>query len=113
MATKPNDQAAQADFDLNLDEIEVQPILPAASAPESPAKEFDLISVRKEDTRGRLAIFFLLGFFFLLFAGMVLAAWDSTDKLTSIKEVALTLSGILSGPLGFVIGYYFRSSEDN
>lgn len=77
-----------------------------------PLNILDPISTKKEDTRGRLALFFVGGFFFILSLGMILAGVSEGDKITDAKDILLTISGILSGPLGFVIGYYFRSSEE-
>jgi hypothetical protein len=78
-----------------------------------PLEDINVISVKREDTRGRLAIFFLLGFFVIIIIGMIIAAINEGDKVNSMKETLLVISGILSGPLGFVIGYYFRSREED
>ncbi|MFQ5493155.1 MAG: hypothetical protein ACE5DX_03290 [Candidatus Dojkabacteria bacterium] len=77
----------------------------------APVRDLNVISVKREDTRGRLAIFFLIGFFIILALSIGLVAISEGDKVTGVKEVMLTISGILSGPMGFVIGYYFRSKE--
>lgn len=79
---------------------------------QDPIDYLDPVSTKREDTRGRLAMFFLAGFFLILSLGIVLAGFSDGDKVTDAREILLTISGILSGPLGFVIGYYFRSSEE-
>jgi nitrogen fixation/metabolism regulation signal transduction histidine kinase len=78
-----------------------------------PIKDYNVISEKREDTRGRLAMVFLLGFFVILLVALIVAVISSDDKVTAIKEVVLAISGILSGPLGFVVGYYFRSKEED
>ncbi|MEI7579848.1 MAG: hypothetical protein WCJ58_07520 [bacterium] len=101
---------------IDLSNIEFEPITTDTPAPTdtttTPKEKLELITVKREDTRGRLALAFLIGFFVLLVIGMIISAFNTGDKITSAKEILLTLSGILSGPLGFVIGYYFRSSEE-
>lgn len=70
------------------------------------------VAVRREDIRGTLARLFLIGFFLILLAVIVLAGISEGDKVDNAKETLITVSGILAGPLGFVIGYYFRSKEE-
>jgi len=77
-----------------------------------PLQDINVISVKREDTRGRLAIYLVVGFFVILVVGMIISALNEGDKVNSMKETLLVVSGILSGPLGFVIGYYFRSKEE-
>ncbi len=78
-----------------------------------PLADLSYISGKREDTRGKLAIYFVVGFFSILVLGMIIAAFNGGDKVASIKETLLVISGILSGPLGFVIGYYFRSKDQD
>lgn len=33
-------------------------------------------------------------------------------ELDGYKDLLLAVSGILSGPLGFIIGYYFKSNKE-
>ena len=32
--------------------------------------------------------------------------------MKKIKFVLVTVSGILSGPLGFIVGYYFKATKE-
>ncbi|MCA9383476.1 hypothetical protein KC909_03860 [Candidatus Dojkabacteria bacterium] len=97
---------------IDISDLEIEPIEDFGEL-ESPETNIDLIPLKREDTRGRLALAFLIGFFTILIIGMIIAAFNPGDKVVSVREVLLAISGILSGPLGFVIGYYFRSSEEN
>lgn len=75
-------------------------------------KSYIQIRQKREGVRGHFAIIFLVGFLVLLIIGMVLGFLMDGNQLDNTREIILTISGILSGPLGFVIGYYFKSSEE-
>ncbi len=79
--------------------------------PQSPVDNIN-VAIKREDTRANLAKLFIFGFFAVLIAVIILAGIAEGDKVTNMKETLITVSGILSGPLGFVIGYYFRSREE-
>jgi hypothetical protein len=73
------------------------------------------IEHKREQTRGHLATIFILGFFFMLASGglFIALSGDSTEiKVKLLQDVFLVISGVLSGPLGFVVGYYFRKQEE-
>lgn len=36
----------------------------------------------------------------------------SCFKVDEYKDMLVTVSGILSGPLGFIVGYYFKASKE-
>ena len=71
---------------------------------------------KREDTRGKLAQYFLVGFFICIigasFAAIIVDPGEGASRIDNFRETVLTLSGVLSGPLGFIIGYYFRKSEE-
>jgi hypothetical protein len=74
------------------------------------------VQQKRENTRGILATTFIVGFFVMLLAGFFLAAINDlplSDKSKHLQDILLTISGVLSGPLGFVVGYYFRKADDN
>lgn len=78
---------------------------------------FDVSIVEKqEDTRGRLAQFYLIGFFICLFSigvlSLLTAPAEGRSAIDNLKDSTLSISAILSGPLGFIIGYYFRKGEE-
>lgn len=90
--------------DLGIEEVEEIP------EPE-PTTDLTTVAIKREDTRGILALVFLIGFFVILVLGMIVGAINEGDKVESVTAILLAISGILSGPLGFVVGYYFRSQD--
>lgn len=36
----------------------------------------------------------------------------NTFSVDEYKDMLVTVSGILSGPLGFIVGYYFKASKE-
>jgi hypothetical protein len=109
--TKNQDIIEELDGEIDLSEFNFEPI-DENLVLEKPAQSLDVISVKREDTRGRLALVFLVGFFVILIIGMFVAIINDGDKIEGVQEVMVTISGVLSGPLGFVVGYYFRSKEE-
>jgi hypothetical protein len=76
-----------------------------------------LSAVRDEPTvRGILAIMFVSIFAFFLVSSIILGGLSLFMQLeggvAQAKEIIVTISGIFSGPLGLVIGYYFRSEVE-
>lgn len=64
-----------------------------------------------ESTRRSIAIFFVQGFV-LTVAGVILIGTFRDYTVNENKDMLLAVSGILSGPLGFIIGYYFKSKDE-
>lgn len=80
----------------------------------------------EDTTRSRIAFGFLIGYFAVLVAGFFYAWFENARllefmrqnpdckiEIVCIKDVLLMLSGVIGTPLGFVIGYYFKSGERN
>ena len=63
-----------------------------------------------EDTRSVLANIYVLGFLGIILVVLILSFLKGF-KTADVKDLLLTVSGVLSGPLGFIIGYYFKSKE--
>ncbi|MFH1047236.1 MAG: hypothetical protein V1738_02935 [Patescibacteria group bacterium] len=77
----------------------------------------DLMSVlgraeKREDTRSKIALYYVAGFLFLVSATLFISSARGLN-VDDLRDELLALSGILSGPLGFIIGYYFKSHSDN
>jgi hypothetical protein len=66
---------------------------------------------QKESTRSSIAVFFIKGFLFAV-GGVLILGTIKGYTVAENKDMLLAVSGILSGPLGFIIGYYFKSQEE-
>lgn len=82
----------------------------------SKEKPFDPLE-HKDKTRSTIALYVVKAYFILI--GIVLvgvpiyniAITGSTIDSLSVKDILSMLSGIISGPFGFVVGYYFKGTE--
>ena len=66
---------------------------------------------KKEHTRSRMAILFVLGFFAILFLCFVYAIMVGAT-LGDLKDTLVGVIGALSGILGFIVGYYYKTSQE-
>ena len=66
-------------------------------------------SKNKENTRSTMALLFALGFFAILFLCFVYAI-KVDASLLDLKDTLIAIIGSLSGILGFIVGYYYKSS---
>jgi hypothetical protein len=48
----------------------------------------------------------------MVIAIVFLIGWDKPFSVDDYKDMLVTVSGILSGPLGFIVGYYFKASTE-
>ena len=65
----------------------------------------------KESTRSLIAQIYVFAFFIVI--GIVfLIGWYKSFSVDDYKDMLVTVSGILSGPLGFIVGYYFKASSE-
>lgn len=64
---------------------------------------------KKEYTRSKMAILFVLGFFAILFLCFVYAI-KVNAPLSELKDTLIGVIGALSGTLGFIVGYYYKST---
>lgn len=67
---------------------------------------------KRENVRSKLALYYVYGFF-LVIAVSFLIGFIQNYKVDEFKEMLLAISGVLSGPLGFIIGFYFKDGEIN
>jgi hypothetical protein len=66
---------------------------------------------KREGTRSYIALVYVIGYLFIVFGVLVIGVFKNFE-LTGYKDLLLAVSGILSGPLGFIIGYYFKSNKE-
>lgn len=67
-------------------------------------------SEKKEHTRSKLALLFILGFFAVVFLSFVYASIVKSP-ISELKEFLVSIIGAFSGLIGFIIGYYYKESQ--
>lgn len=74
------------------------------------SSKYDGDTVPKEMTRSTLALTFVIGFFAVILLCFIYSCCHGFS-VGDLKDLLLTASGILSGSMGFVLGYYFKGGE--
>ena len=64
----------------------------------------------RENTRSEIAKFYVWAFFATIGVTFLIGACNYY-KAQEYRDMLVTVSGILSGPLGFIIGYYFKTAS--
>lgn len=64
----------------------------------------------QEPTRGKMASVFISGFFMIIVICFIYAAWIQAS-LSEVQDMVIAIIGALSGLVGFVIGYYFKTTS--
>jgi hypothetical protein len=67
--------------------------------------------IHRENTRSQIAMFYLYAFFGTLGVCFFIGFCDNFE-VKDYKDILLAVSGVLSGPLGFIIGYYFKAAKE-
>ena len=65
----------------------------------------------KENTRSKIATLYVLCFFAVILLVFITGCCKNFD-VDDYKDLILTVSGVLTGPLGFIVGYYFKASKE-
>lgn len=69
----------------------------------------------KDETRSKIALIFTYGYFGLILITLVgIPIYNAyfSSNVIEIKDTLLVVSSIVGGPFGFVVGYYFKGSEE-
>lgn len=66
----------------------------------------------KITTQSQIGIVYVYGFLGIIAFVLLFTLWNCY-KVVDIKDLLLAISGVLSGPLGFIIGYYFKEDTQN
>ncbi|MBI4087144.1 hypothetical protein HY416_04170 [Candidatus Kaiserbacteria bacterium] len=66
------------------------------------------VAVKREDARSKIAFAYVIGFLGILLFAMILFGAGKMET-NSLIDLITAISAILSGPLGFIIGFYFKS----
>ncbi|WP_415969615.1 hypothetical protein [Barnesiella intestinihominis] len=68
-------------------------------------------ATRQETTRTYIAQLYVWAFFIVI--GIVFIMGIIKEfTVDEFKDMLVTISGVLSGPLGFIVGYYFKASKE-
>ena len=73
------------------------------------SKSEDSPEGKRENTRSKIAHFYVYAFFGTIAVSFLIGACNRF-AVKDYGDLLITVSGILSGPLGFIIGYYFKAS---
>ncbi len=66
------------------------------------------VDEKRERNRGTLAMVFVILFFCVIFVTFIIGYSTTDFGIQDYKDLLTTVSSILSGPLGFIIGFYFK-----
>lgn len=66
------------------------------------------VDEKRERNRGTLAMVFVILFFCVIFVTFIIGYTTEEFNIQDYKDLLTTVSSILSGPLGFIIGFYFK-----
>lgn len=90
----------------------------SAETPDGPDKhtggdvsEEDEKPEHREHTRSKMALLFVLGFFSILFLCIAYAI-KVKASLNDLKDILVAIIGALSGTLGFIVGFYYKSIKE-
>ncbi|WP_420322597.1 hypothetical protein [Flagellimonas sp.] len=69
------------------------------------------VDEKREKNRGVLAMVFVVLFFCVIFVTFLIGYNTKDFGTNDYKDLLTTVSSILSGPLGFIIGFYFKERQ--
>lgn len=69
------------------------------------------VTKKRESTRSYIALVYVVAYLGIVVAMLIIGAYKNYS-IEDNKDMLLAISGILSGPLGFVIGYYFKADSE-
>lgn len=82
----------------------------------APSETAFKVREQRERTRSKIALYYVMGFMVIVALAMICSfILLSNNKLNfeNLTNTLVTISGILSGPLGFIIGYYFKAEGND
>ena len=65
----------------------------------------------KENTRSKIAQIYVWAYFVVIAITFLIGCCNNF-QVTDYKDMLIAVSGVLSGPLGFIVGYYFKASKE-
>lgn len=81
------------------------------------AKQGDHLAYRldpqlKEKNANKIAVYFVLGYFLFLFSILAIGYFRQWE-VDSFKEIFIATTALLSSPLSFILGYFFKNEINN
>ncbi|OGE79246.1 MAG: hypothetical protein A2751_04620 [Candidatus Doudnabacteria bacterium RIFCSPHIGHO2_01_FULL_46_14] len=84
---------------------------------QQPAEEYGFqVQEQRERIRGRFALYYIVGFMIIVVVALLISfflLYRGKMEFENVTNMLVTISGILSGPLGFIIGYYFKAESND
>ncbi len=84
------------------------------------SSNIDVLSKAQEDTRAKIALTFTHSFLIIiavcLFLPFILKAVSESifpSPMDAAKDLITTTASVLSGPFGFIVGFYFKQTNKN
>lgn len=68
-------------------------------------------AVKRESVRSTIALYYIIGFLVIITFGITIGIFKDYTA-SDYKDLLIAISGVLSGPLGFIIGFYFKGSSE-
>jgi len=68
-------------------------------------------ATKRENVRSEIARWYVYGFLLIIGAALLIGILKEFT-VDEYKDMLVAISGVLSGPLGFIIGFYFKDSSD-
>lgn len=78
----------------------------------SPISALSGVEIKRETTRTNLAYISLGGYVLILFVILLVGRNALNGKIDDVLKVLTTVSSILGGIVGAIIGFYFRGRDD-
>lgn len=66
---------------------------------------------KRESVRSQIALNYIYGFFIIIIIGFIIGLAQGF-QIKDYKDMMIAISGILSGPLGFIVGFYFKDNNE-
>lgn len=66
---------------------------------------------KREITRSWIGTIYVCGYLLIIMSGLIIGC-RKNFSIFDYKDILLTISAVLSGPLGFIIGYYFKAAKE-
>ena len=70
------------------------------------------VAIKRENARSQIAYLYVASFLAIIVL-IFFYSYFRRSQINDLKDLLVTVSGILSGPLGFIIGYYFKVEDEN